>query len=69
MRVLIVIGIFSVASLAFQTSANAQRGCGSMACHCRVECGGVGKGGAFGVSASIQACTRQCVMRKKAAQH
>jgi hypothetical protein len=69
MRALIITGVFSLAALAFQTPANAQRGCGSLVCHCRVECGGYGVGGGFGVPASVQACTRQCVAKKKAGLH
>jgi hypothetical protein len=68
MRALIVAGMLALASLASQTPASAQRHCGSLACQCRVQCGGVGHGGPFGYSASVMACTNKCVAAKKAAQ-
>jgi hypothetical protein len=69
MRASIIVAFFSLAAIAFQTPASAQRNCGSMKCHCRVECGGYGFGGGFGDSDSIRACTRQCVVKRKAAMH
>jgi hypothetical protein len=63
MRVSIACGIAALALLGSAPSADAQRWCGSLRCHCRVlQCNDVPRGT---VSPSVEACIRMCVAEKK----
>jgi hypothetical protein len=63
MRVMIACGIAALALLGSAPSADAQRWCGSLRCHCRVlQCSDVPKGMP---SPGVEACIRMCVGEKK----